>query len=199
MLLPRSIKVLSALHLDDETAMQVKLLSREDATRGEVQSAISRITHHLINSHTFQSKRTVLVPVIRSGLGMWVTANDMLKQPESIFPEGRKDRETGKVIVSLNKAVDLAGKEILILDPIVATGDTVITTIDTLQQTQKDISSITVLTCYAAPEGVSKIIRASPRVRAIVGCLSQGMDEKSYLIPKTHGDMGDKLYGKTIN
>lgn len=199
MLPPKSIKVLSALGLDDETAMQVELLSREKATRGEVQSAISRITRHLINSLSFQSKKTVLVPVVRSGLGMWVAANDILKQPETMFPEGRKDRETGEVAISLNKIVDLSGKDILILDPIVATGDTIIATIDILQQTQKNIRSITVLSCYAAPEGVSKIIRASPKVRVIIGCLSQGMDEKSYLIPKTHGDMGDKLYGKTIN
>ena len=99
---------------------------------------------------------------------------------------------------------DLDGRDILLLNTVIATGDTIVklleeikATIETSQHYEvKTSKCVTVLTCYASPQALA-ILKSHPLVKCIVvGVIAHGVDDNGFLIPSTGGDMGDKLFGK---
>ena len=99
---------------------------------------------------------------------------------------------------------DFDGRDILLLDTVIATGDTIThlleeirATIEATRATKKDCARcVTVLTCYASPQALD-LIKSHPLVKGIVvGVVADGADDKGFLTPSTGGDMGDKLFGK---
>lgn len=83
------------------------------------------------------------------------------------------------------------GKEVLIIDPMLATGDTAIAAIDRLKQ--YDVGKISMMSLLASPEGIEKLHHFHPDVH--IYCISKedGLDENGYLLPGM-GDAGDRLY-----
>lgn len=190
-----SISVLASLDTAHEIAQHIYFLSKKNASREEVQYSIQCITQQLLKEVASDLPKVVLVPVLRAGLSMWNAANVKYGMAETIFLEGRKDRQTGEAKVELRKNLDLTDKNLIILDPIIATGSTLFAVLERLR-TNGTPKSLTVLTCYAAPEGVTNIQKTVKDIQIVVGCLAKGVDKQGYLFPATNGDLGDKLYGK---
>src|SRR6185369_270873 len=106
----------------------MRKLSEVNASRTDAQLSIYAITQELLHA-TFDEESRVgsdvlLVPVLRAGLGMWGAANRFFGYPESSFVMGQKDKGTDKASVVWPKKNDLENKRVIILDPIIATGDT---------------------------------------------------------------------------
>ena len=80
----------------------------------------------------------------------------------------------------------------LIVDPMLATGGSVIATIDLLKKA--GCSSIKVLVLVAAPEGIAALEKAHPDVELYTASIDQGLNEHGYIIPGL-GDAGDKIFG----
>lgn len=193
--MPKYPIVLSKVNESSNVREQLEQLSAVNATRRQVQTAVGSITRQLLEAgYIPNSDKTVLVPVFRAGLAMWPAASEFFDYPETIMAEGVKSRQSNKSEVHFRKLINLQNKDLVILDPIIATGGTSVETIDYLQQ--KPIGSIAVLSCYAAPQGLDSIISAHPEVQIVAGCLAEDVDELGYLIPPTNGDIGDKLFGK---
>lgn len=90
-------------------------------------------------------------------------------------------------------------KHLIILDTILATGDTMLKLCDELSDTLDLETHVTVLCCYASPQAVAAVAD-HPIVRSIfVAHLADIVDEHGYLVPSTNGDMGDKLFGKKVD
>ena len=99
---------------------------------------------------------------------------------------------------------DLDGRDVLLMDTIIATGATVLKLLDEMKATiEASVGSsmecsrcVTVLTCYANPRALNAIM-GHPLVKGIaVGAVADGVDNKGFLFPSTEGDIGDKLFGE---
>ena len=86
---------------------------------------------------------------------------------------------------------DAGGRRVLLIDPIIATADTAISSIDRLKQYQ--VGPITLITILVSPQGLERIAHFHPDVNVITASIEAGLNEKGYLLPGI-GDAGDRLY-----
>lgn len=174
----------------------MKKLSEIDANRQDVQQSIASITKEIltVTFNKFSYEDILLMPVMRAGIAMWVNANEYFEFPETSFLWGVKERGTEHASIMWPKQNN-ADKHIIILDPIIATGDTILQAHEALSSHSTGIRSFTVIGCYASPEGVKAILDKTKDIDLIVGCMSKTVSADGYLIPPTNGDMGDKLFG----
>jgi uracil phosphoribosyltransferase len=86
---------------------------------------------------------------------------------------------------------DYKGRDILLLDPMLATGDTAIASIDRLKQ--YEVGKITMLSVLASPHGVERMNHFHPDVDLICVSKEEGLNDKGYILPGM-GDAGDRLY-----
>jgi uracil phosphoribosyltransferase len=105
----------------------------------------------------------------------------------------RRDEETLRTVVDYE--LGAAGPEdvVVIADPMLATGNTLLDAIARVRQHGVRTSNIIVNAVLAAPIGVAKIRRAYPDVRVVVGALDEGLDHRGFIVPGL-GDFGDKYF-----
>ena len=140
----------------------------------------------------------LVVPVLRAGLGMLDGMTRLLPTAEVGFLGMVRDEESLLATAYANRLPDdLSGREVFVLDPMLATGGTLVATFELL--VARGAASITAICLLAAPEGIAKVDAA---FRDDDGCpvtvVTAGVDErltdKGYITPGL-GDAGDRLYG----
>ena len=138
-------------------------------------------------------KKIGIVPILRAGLGM---VEGLL----TIIPAARvghigmyRDPETLKPVTYYSKLPkDVASRQMIIVDPMLATGGSLIEAIDELKRNgAKNIKSINLL---AAPEGLKAVEEAHPDVEIYIAALDEKLNEDGYIVPGL-GDAGDRLFG----
>lgn len=138
-------------------------------------------------------KKIGIVPILRAGLGM---VEGLL----TIIPAARvghigmyRDPETLKPVTYYSKLPkDVASRLMIIVDPMLATGGSLIEAIDELKRNgAKNIKSINLL---AAPEGLKAVEEAHPDVEIYIAALDEKLNEDGYIVPGL-GDAGDRLFG----
>ncbi len=87
---------------------------------------------------------------------------------------------------------DVKGRRLILLDPLLATGDTALAALDRLKQYQ--VGPIKVVTLLCAKVGIEKVHAAHPDVEIFTFSIEKGLDERGYLLPGL-GDAGDRLFG----
>ena len=122
--------------------------------------------------------RPLVVPILRAGLGM------------------QRDEETLEAITYANRLPDdLSGRQCFLLDPMLATGGTLVAAIDfLLARGARDVTAVCLL---AAPEGLAVVERAvgdRADVSVVVAAVDERLNDKAYIVPGL-GDAGDRLYG----
>lgn len=138
-------------------------------------------------------KKVTIVPILRAGLGM-------LDGVLSLIPSARvsvvgqvRDEETLEANTYLEKLVgELDQRMAIIIDPMLATGNSLIATIELLKKAGS--TEIRALTLVAAPEGIQKVLAAHSDVSIYTASIDQGLNAKSYILPGL-GDAGDKIFG----
>ncbi|MBO1752858.1 uracil phosphoribosyltransferase [Actinotalea sp. BY-33] len=140
--------------------------------------------------------RPLVVPILRAGLGMLEGMTRLLPTAEVGFLGLQRDEETLQAITYANRLPDdLSGRQCFVLDPMLATGGTLIASIDYLfERGARDVTCICLL---AAPEGlalVEKHVGDRADVNVVVAAVDERLDEKAYIVPGL-GDAGDRLYG----
>jgi 4a-hydroxytetrahydrobiopterin dehydratase len=113
----------------------------------------------------------------------------------SSFPEVGKVKGTNEVRVSWEKMPSLNKTDVVILDSVIASGDSVVALVNYIKERYPAVGKITVIGVYGAPEGLENVARKPSVNRMVIGVLSQSVDSAGYLQPPTHGDIGDKLFG----
>lgn len=141
--------------------------------------------------------RPLVVPILRAGLGMLEGMQRLLPTAEVGFLGMIRNEETFAVETYAERLPDdLAGRQCYILDPMLATGGTLVDAIDFLVRRGAD--HITAVTLLAAPEGVRRLEEELASVDVPVTLVTAGLDErlneKGYIVPGL-GDAGDRLYG----
>ncbi|MDQ0278673.1 uracil phosphoribosyltransferase [Arthrobacter silviterrae] len=143
------------------------------------------------------SKPTPLVvPILRAGLGMLEGMTRLLPTAEVGFLGMARNEETLEAITYAERLPeDLTGRQVYVLDPMLATGGTLIEAFKFLFD--RGAADITCICLLAAPEGLAKLEAAHgdrDNVHVVLASIDEGLNEKSYIVPGL-GDAGDRLYG----
>ncbi|MFN0028008.1 MAG: uracil phosphoribosyltransferase [Acidimicrobiales bacterium] len=135
-----------------------------------------------------------LVPVLRAGLGMLEGALRLLPDAEVGFVGLKRNEETLQPDSYLTALpADLGGAEVLVLDPMLATGGSLVATLELLGGI--GVGAVTVLCVLAAPEGLARLDAAGfSSVRVVTASVDERLNEIGYIVPGL-GDAGDRQFG----
>ena len=137
--------------------------------------------------------KITLVPILRAGLGMLGGVLSLIPAARVSVVGLQRDEETLKPVSYFEKFVDcMDERPALIIDPMLATGGSMVATIDLLKE--KGCRNIKALVLVAAPEGVKAVNEAHPDVTIYTAALDSHLNEHGYIIPGL-GDAGDKIFG----
>jgi len=141
--------------------------------------------------------KPVVVPILRAGLGMLEGMTRLMPTAEVGFLGMIRDHETLQPSTYANRLPDdLTGRQCYILDPMLATGGTLVAAINYLLE--RGATDITAITILAAPEGIALLEREfggkNLPITIVTGALDEKLNEKGYIVPGL-GDAGDRLYG----
>lgn len=140
-----------------------------------------------------KGKKITVVPILRAGLGMMNGVLDMIPSAKVSVVGLYRNEETLEPVAYFEKlAADIEERIALIIDPMLATGGSLIATIDMLKKA--GCQRIKGLFLVAVPEGIRRVTDAHPDVDIFVASIDQHLNEKGYIIPGL-GDAGDKIFG----
>ena len=135
----------------------------------------------------------LLVPVLRAGLGMAEAAFNLLPESRMGFVGLARDEQTHLPAAYMASLPDsLAGRPVLVLDPMLATGGSLVHCCELLAS--RGASDITVICALAAPEGVATVERSGLAGRLFTASVDEGLNADAYIVPGL-GDAGDRQFG----
>ena len=141
--------------------------------------------------------RPLVVPILRAGLGMLNGMVRLMPTAEVGFLGMVRDEESLVVTTYADRIPhDISNRQVFLLDPMLATGGTLVAAIDMLlERGARDVVAICLL---AAPEGLQRVQQAYDgkpvSVTVVTAALDSHLNEKGYIVPGL-GDAGDRLYG----
>lgn len=146
-----------------------------------------------IKVQQIKGKKVTVVPILRAGLGMLDGVLDLVPSAKISVVGLYRNEETLEPVPYFDKFVDSLNERIaLIIDPMLATGGSMVATIDLLKR--KGCQQIKTIVMVAAPEGVKVVNNAHPDVTIYAAALDDHLNEQGYIIPGL-GDAGDKIFG----
>ena len=154
----------------------------------EVDTPLERTTAYRI-----PGKKVAVCPILRAGMGMLDGVLSLIPVARVGFIGLYRNEETLEPVEYYVKLpADIADRDVLVLDPMLATGNSTAAAVTTLKHA--GASSISLVALIAAPEGVAHIQRDHPDVNIFVASIDSHLNEKGYIVPGL-GDAGDRLYG----
>ena len=140
-----------------------------------------------------KGKKMTVVPILRAGLGMLDGVLTLIPNAKISVVGLYRDEETLQPVAYFDKVVaDVANRTALIIDPMLATGGTLVATIDLLKQ--KGCDNIMGLFLVAAPEGIKEVTSTHPDVDIYLASIDERLNNQGYILPGL-GDAGDKIFG----
>lgn len=173
----------------------VTLLAYE-ATRGvrvepvEIDTPVTRTT-----GTGLSKPRPLVVPILRAGLGMLEGMTRLVPTAEVGFLGMARNEDTLDIITYAERLPDdLTGRQVFVLDPMLATGGTLREAIKFLYR--RGAQQITCVCLLAAPEGLAALEEelGDSEVNIVLAARDERLDENAYIVPGL-GDAGDRLYG----
>ena len=138
-------------------------------------------------------KKLALISILRAGNGLLDGILELAPAARVGFVGLYRDEETLKPVQYYCKVpADLADRPVLVVDPMLATGNSSAAAVDLLKE--RGAHDIHFLCLLAAPEGVARMKEAHPDVRIVTAALDERLNEKGYIVPGL-GDAGDRMFG----
>lgn len=140
-----------------------------------------------------KGKKVTVVPILRAGLGMMDGVLEHIPSARISVVGFYRDEETLKPVPYFQKlASDIDERIALVVDPMLATGGSMVATLDLLKQ--HGCQKFKVLVLVAAPEGIELLKKHHPDVELYTASIDEKLNEQGYIIPGL-GDAGDKIFG----
>jgi uracil phosphoribosyltransferase len=170
-----------------------RLLTYEATKQLETEVATVQGWAGPVEVERIKGKKITVVPVLRAGLGMLDGFLDMIPGAKVGVVGMFRNEETLEPVKYYEKlAKDMKHRMAVVLDPMLATGGTLVATVDLLKKA--GCKKVTGLFLVAAPEGVKRILDAHPEVDIYVAALDERLNAQGYILPGL-GDAGDKILG----
>ena len=177
-----------------ELVSEIGMLITYEATRDlpltekEVETPICKTT-----APTLKGKKFAIVPILRAGLGLVDGVLRMVPSARVGHIGMYRDEETLEPHVYFCKMPkDVAERDILIVDPMLATGGSAEAAIDEMKK--RGCKNIKLMVLLAAPEGIERIQKSHPDVDIYCGTVDDHLNEHGYIVPGL-GDAGDRIFG----
>ena len=177
-----------------EIVSEIAALMCYEATRDlpledvEVQTPIAKAVVKQI-----AGKKMAIVPILRAGLGMVEGVHTLIPLAKVGHIGLFRDPETLEPVKYYCKMpTDIADRDVIILDPMLATGGSASAAISFLKET--GVKHIKLMSVIGAPEGVAKMQKDHPDVDIYVAALDDHLNEHGYIVPGL-GDAGDRIFG----
>ncbi len=140
-----------------------------------------------------QGKKITVVPILRAGLGMMDGVMELIPSAKVSVVGLQRNEETLEPVPYFEKLVGKIEQRLsLVIDPMLATGGSMIATIDMLKKA--GCTHIKAIVLVAAPEGVKATLDAHPDIEIYTAALDSHLNEHGYIVPGL-GDAGDKIFG----
>jgi uracil phosphoribosyltransferase len=138
----------------------------------------------------------IIVPILRAGLGMVGGMSALLPNAEIGFLGMKRDEKTLKSVTYANRLPDsLIDRDVYIVDPMLATGGTLVSAIDYVRH--KGARNIVCVCLLGSPDGIKFVednVDCEINLTIVLGAMDEKLDENGYIVPGL-GDAGDRLYG----
>ena len=177
-----------------ELISEIAMLMCYEATRDlpleevEVQTPVA-----LAKCRRIAGKKLAVVPILRAGLGMVDGMVSMMPNVKVGHIGLFRDPETKEPVKYYFKMpADIAERDVIVVDPMLATGGSAAAAIDFLKA--EGVKHIKLMSIIGAPEGVAKMQEAHPDVDIFVAALDDHLNENAYIVPGL-GDAGDRIFG----
>ena len=173
---------------------EVTLLLTYEATKDfptegvEIETPLERATVPRISG-----KKVAVCPVLRAGVGMLDGVLSLISSARVGFIGLYRDEETLEPVEYYVKLpADLEQRDAIVLDPMLATGNSSVAAIEEVKAA--GARSVTIVCLVAAPEGIERVHRDHPDVHVVCAAIDRGLNDRGYIVPGL-GDAGDRLYG----
>jgi uracil phosphoribosyltransferase len=197
-LVRHKLGLLRDVHTDTEMfrrlVNELTLLLSYEATKEmgleevEVETPLERT-----RAYRIPGKKVAVCPILRAGMGMLDGVLSLIPVARVGFIGLYRDEETLEPVEYYVKLpADIADREVLLLDPMLATGNSTVAAVGILKEA--GAAHIRLISLIAAPEGIARIQSAHPDVEVFVASIDSHLNEKGYIVPGL-GDAGDRLYG----
>ncbi len=143
---------------------------------------------------TVLAKQIILVPILRAGLGLLEGFAKFLPDAEKGHIGLYRDEQTYEPVEYLFKLPKIKNKKILILDPMLATGNSSIAAIDLIRNKGANIKDIFLISLLAAPEGLKNIQNKQRGIHIFTCSIDSKLDKNKFIVPGL-GDAGDRYMG----
>ncbi len=146
-----------------------------------------------VDVERIKGKKITVVPILRAGLGMMDGVLHLIPSAKvSVVGLYRNEQTLQPVSYYVKMTGNMHERIALILDPMLATGGTLVATIDQIKASGcKQIKGIFLV---AAPEGIERVEKAHPEVAVYVASIDEKLNDIGYILPGL-GDAGDKIFG----
>lgn len=146
-----------------------------------------------VETERIKGKKITIVPILRAGLGMMAGVMDLIPSAKvSVVGLYRNEETLEPVRYYVKTTSNMQERTALVLDPMLATGGTLIATIDLL----KEAGCLTIRGIFlvAAPEGLRRLEEKHPDVEIFLAARDERLNDVGYILPGL-GDAGDKIFG----
>ena len=173
---------------------EVTLLLTYEATKDfptedvEIETPLEKTTVQKISG-----KKVAVCPVLRAGVGMLDGVLSLVSSARVGFIGMYRDEETLEPVEYFVKLPgDLADRDAIVLDPMLATGRSSAAAVETVKNA--GARSVLLVCVVAAPEGIEHMRSSHPEVEIVCAAIDRGLNENGFIVPGL-GDAGDRLYG----
>jgi uracil phosphoribosyltransferase len=139
-------------------------------------------------------KKLSIVPILRAGLGMAEGLHDLVPSAREGHIGLYRDHDTKQPVEYLVKLPEPEGRIFILVDPMLATGNSAAHACDVLNRHGVEDANIRFMALVAAPEGVRVFHAAHPEVPVFTAALDSHLNENAYIVPGL-GDAGDRMFG----
>src|SRR5688572_21057656 len=174
--------------LDEIASLMVYEVTRDFPTQPKVvQTPLEKTTG------TVLARQVTLVPILRAGLGMASGVLHLLPEARLGHLGVRRDEQTLQPIAYYQKLPpDIAATEVLLIDPMLATGGSATAAVDYLKRA--GVSNMRFVCLVAAPEGIQLFHGHHPEIPIYTAAIDRQLNERGFILPGL-GDAGDRIFG----
>lgn len=177
-----------------ELVSETAMLMCYEATRDlplktvEVQTPVA-----IAKTKVITGRKLAFVPILRAGLGMVDGAVKLVPAAKIGHVGIFRDPETKNAVDYYCKLpFDIAEREVIITDIMLATGSTMTKTVEIVKNA--GAKNIKIMCIVACPDGIEAVHKAYPEVEIYCGAIDEGLDDRLYIVPGM-GDAGDRIFG----
>jgi uracil phosphoribosyltransferase len=173
---------------------EIGLLMAYEVTRGMPMHEVEIETPlETTMSRRIDGKKIVFVPILRAGVGLLDGMLDVVPGARVGHIGLYRDPQTLQAVEYYFKMPEaMQERDAIVLDPMLATGNSAVAAIDRLKQTNpRSIRFVCLITC---PEGIETLHRVHPEVAIYTAAIDRGLDDNGYIRPGL-GDAGDRIFG----